>query len=177
MEVIEQVPKTALDVFRMLPEGTLCEVIENVLYMSPAPNYDHQSLVFLLAKRIDKHIDTLQLGEVILSPFDVYLENLLSAVQPDLLYLSRANRNLLKKDGYIYGAPDLIVEVLSSDKNRDTVKKKNLYERAGVKEYFTVDPVSRKIQAYVLDDKGSYKMLYEDEGIFKSPLLELEFTF
>jgi hypothetical protein len=89
MEAIEQVPKTALDVFRMLPEGTLCEVIDNVLYMSPAPNYDHQNLVFLLAKRIDKHVDALQLGEVILSPFDVYLENLLSAVQPD----SRRTKN------------------------------------------------------------------------------------
>ncbi len=37
MEAIEKVPKTALDVFRLLPEGTLCEVIDNVLYMSPSP--------------------------------------------------------------------------------------------------------------------------------------------
>lgn len=41
MEAIEQVPKTALDVFRMLPEGTLCEVIDNVLYMAEPCTYFH----------------------------------------------------------------------------------------------------------------------------------------
>jgi Uma2 family endonuclease len=82
----------------------------------------------------------------------------------------------LKEDGYIHGAPDLIVEVLSSDKKRDTVKKKNLYERAGVKEYYIVDPANRKVQAYALKN-SLYEMHYERDGLFKSPLLELEFTF
>jgi len=76
MEVIEQVPKTALDVFRLLPEGTLCEVIDNVLYMSPAPKYSHQALVSLLARRIGNYLENTNIGEVIISPFDVYFENL-----------------------------------------------------------------------------------------------------
>lgn len=79
MEAIEKIPKTALDVFRMLPEGTLCEVIDNVLYMSPAPKYNHQDLLFLLAKRIDGHLEKTSKGKVIISPFDVYLEHLNSA--------------------------------------------------------------------------------------------------
>ena len=175
-EVIEQVPKTALDIFRMLPEGTLCEVIENVLYMSPARKYTHQRLLFLLAKKISNHAEQHQIGEVFISPVDVYFESLLSAVQPDLLFVSNENKGIINEDGYFYGAPNLIVEVLSTDKKRDTVTKKRLYEKAGVKEYFTVDPLSRKIQGYSLIS-GLYEMIYEEKGIFKSPLLQLEFTF
>ncbi|MCY7420917.1 MAG: hypothetical protein LH478_04145 [Chitinophagaceae bacterium] len=62
MEVLEQIPKTALDVFRLLPEGTLCEVIDNILYMSPAPKYTHQRLIGLLFKQIDAFITGHKLG-------------------------------------------------------------------------------------------------------------------
>jgi len=177
MEAIEKVPKTALDVFRLLPEGTLCEVIDNVLYMSPAPKYSHQNLVFLLAKRIDKHLGkTTSKGEIIISPFDVYFENLLSAVQPDLLVVLNENRHILKEDGYIHGAPDVIIEVLSRDKKRDLVKKKSLYERAGVKEYFTVNPDNREITAWLLKE-NIYQLQYIDSGKFKSSVLQFEFDF
>ena len=87
MEVLDQIPKTALDVYRLLPEGTLCEVIDNILYMSPAPKYTHQRLVLLLAKKLSNHTDTANLGEVLISPVDVYFEDLSSAVQPDLIYI------------------------------------------------------------------------------------------
>lgn len=132
MEVLDQIPKTALDVYRLLPEGTLCEVIDNILYMSPAPKYTHQRLVLLLAKKLSNHTDTANLGEVLISPVDVYFENLTSAVQPDLIYVSNDNKHIMHEDGYIYGAPDLVIEVLSSDRKRDLVLKKSLYERAGV---------------------------------------------
>ena len=176
MEAIEQVPKTAIDVFRLLPEGTLCEVIDNVLYMSPAPKYTHQNLLFLLAKKIDNYLENTLKGEVIISPFDVYFEHLLSAVQPDLLVLLNENRHLLKEDGYIHGAPDIIIEVLSSDRKRDKVKKKSLYERAGVKEYFVVNPENREITAWLLKE-NIYVQQYEDTGIFKSAILSFEFEF
>jgi len=176
MEAIEQVPKTALDVFRLLPEGTLCEVIDNVLYMSPAPKYTHQNLLFLLAKKIDNYLENTSKGQVIISPFDVYFEHLLSAVQPDLLVLLNENRHILKEDGYIHGAPDIIIEVLSSDKKRDKVKKKSLYERAGVKEYFVVNPQNREITAWLLK-QNVYVQQYEDIGIFTSAILSLEFEF
>ena len=176
MEAIEQVPKTALDVFRMLPEGTLCEVIDNVLYMSPAPKYSHQKLVGLIHARILNHTEQVQNGEVLISPFDVYLEEFLSAVQPDVLFFTNENRAILKDDGCIHGAPDLIVEVLSSDKNRDRIQKKSLYERAGVKEYFIINPVNRNVLAYSLKN-AEYEVMYQADGHFKSALLDFEFYF
>ncbi len=176
MEVMEQIPKTALDVFRLLPEGTLCDVIDNVLYMSPAPKYTHQRLLGFLFKKISHHTELLSLGEVFLSPVDVYFENLLSAVQPDLIYVSNQNMEIIGEDGYFHGAPDLIIEVLSSDKKRDTVTKKSLYERAGVKEYFIADPDTRHVQLFTLDGTN-YILTYEADGLFKSDLLQMEFTF
>jgi Uma2 family endonuclease len=159
MKSVEQVPKTALDVFRQLPEGTLCEVIDNVLYMSPAPKYNHQHLVGLFFRKLSIHVEEMAIGEVILSPFDVFFDDLLSAVQPDLLVVLNENRDILKDDGCIHGSPDIIIEVLSSDKKRDLVKKKSLYERAGVKEYFTVDPETREVTVWMLQ-ADKYEKLY-----------------
>lgn len=176
MEAIEQVPKTALDVFRMLPEGTLCEVIDNILYMPPAPKYNHQKLVGLIFQRIANYLDKTKKGIVAISPVDVYFEDLSSAVQPDVLYLSNENMHVLHDDGYFYGPPDLIIEVLSTDKNRDRIQKKNLYERAGVKEYFLVNPANRNILAYQLK-QNSYELMYNEDGRFASALLGLEFLF
>ncbi len=176
MEAIEKVPKTALDVFRLLPEGTLCEVIDNVLYMSPAPKYNHQSLLGLLYRRIGNYLETTNIGEVLVSPFDVYFEELLSAVQPDLLVVLNENRHILKEDGYIHGAPDVIIEVLSRDKKRDLVKKKSLYERSGVREYFTVNPENREINSWLLKE-NKYEIQYTDIGKFKSTVLSFKFEF
>ena len=176
MEAIEQVPKTALDVFRLLPEGTLCEVIDNVLYMSPARKYDHQRLLGLLARRIANHLEKTNIGEVIISPFDVYFDDLLSAVQPDLLVVLNENRYILQEDGYIHGAPDVIIEVLSGDKKRDLVKKKSLYERARVREYITIDPRNRQVNAWLLS-ADHYELQFTGFGTLKSSVLQFECNF
>ena len=86
------------------------------------------------------------------------------------------NRHILKDDGYIHGAPDIIIEVLSSDTKRDLVKKKSLYERAGVKEYFVVNPDSRDITLWSLTN-GSYTKQYNSIGVFKSAILSFAFEF
>lgn len=178
MEAIEQIPKTALDVFKLLPEGTLCEVIDNILYMSPAPKYNHQRLTFFLARSIANLIEGKGIGEAMVSPIDVYFENLLSAVQPDILVLLNENRHILKEDGYIHGAPDVIIEILSGDVKRDTITKKALYEKAGVKEYFIANPANRSIQGFVLAD-GVYTRKYEAVGNFNlhCSILNLSFNY
>ena len=45
MKNILEIPRTAMEVFSMLPEGTLCEVIDNAIYMSPAPTPNHQEVL------------------------------------------------------------------------------------------------------------------------------------
>ena len=176
MEAIEQVPKTALDVFRMLPEGTLCEVIDNVLYMAEPRTYSQQNIVQKIGLTLLKHANKLKLGEVVFLPVDVYFEDLISAVQPDIMYVSNENMHILHDDGYFYGAPNLIIEILSTDKKRDKVYKKSLYERAGVKEYFIVNPINKNVLAYSLKN-NIYELVYEEAGFFTSSILDFEFHF
>ncbi len=144
--------------------------------MSPSPFYQHQRLVTLLAARILNFAESKGLGEVIVAPFDVYLEEFTSAVQPDILFISRKTIHILKDDGYAHGAPDMIVEILSQNELRDRTLKKELYEKAGVKEYFMVDPKTQMIEAFVLKGK-KYQPAYRRKKFFKSDLLKLEFTF
>ena len=169
-------PVTALDVFKMLPQGTRAEVINNVLYMSPSPLYSHQQLVTKLIINIGNHIAGTKMGELIVSPFDVYLEEHVSAVQPDLLFISAKNKGIIKDDGYAHGAPDLIIEILSSNEQRDRLLKKALYEKAGVKEYFIIDPKTKMTEAFVLKGK-KYQIVYKKKKYFQSAMLKLEFVF
>jgi Uma2 family endonuclease len=173
---LTKVPVNALDVFRLLPEGTRAEVLNNVLYMSPSPFFQHQRLIVSLVLKLGNHIEGNKLGELIASPFDVYLEEQISAVQPDILFISNKNKKILKDDGYAHGAPDLIIEILSKDENRDRKLKKDIYEKAGVKEYFIIDPKTKMTEAYTLRGK-KYENKYSRKKYFQSSVLNLEFSF
>lgn len=173
---IPDVPSNALEVFKLLPEGTRAEVIFNVLYMSPSPLFQHQKLITELLLRLGNHVQQKKSGYLLVSPFDVYLEEHISAVQPDLLFIANKNKGIIKDDGYAHGAPDLIIEILSQNEKRDKTLKKELYEKAGVKEYFIIDPKTKLVEAFTLKGK-KYQQVYSRKKYFKSALLKLEFTF
>lgn len=81
---------------------------------------------------------------------DVHLDEK-NTVIPDAMII--CNKSIIKHDG-IYGAPDLIVEILSpATARRDKREKKLLYEEHGVKEYWIIDPVSKSIEVHLLKDK------------------------
>ena len=72
---------------------------------------------------------------------------------PDMMVV--CDRSKIKPDG-IHGAPDLVVEVLSpSTAKTDRTHKKDVYEASGVREYWIVDPVSKSIEVYLLEN-GRY---------------------
>lgn len=75
-------------------------------------------------------------------------------LQPDLLVV--CDERKIDRRG-VHGEPDLVIEILSSGTARyDKLIKFNLYQSAGVKEYWIVDPVTRSVCVYVLKD-GSYQ--------------------
>ncbi len=87
-------------------------------------------------------------------------------VIPDVMVV--CDKNIIRPDG-IYGAPDLIVEVLSpSTAKNDKGYKKDLYEQSGVKEYWIVDPAMRSIEAYLLE--GGRYILKDFYGLFPDNL-------
>ena len=163
-----------MGVYKMLPEGTLAELISGKLYMSPTPSPRHQRSVKKLMLALHHVIDENDLGELFMAPCDVYLDDEANAVQPDLFFISRDKIEVMD-DSPIRGVPDLIVEVLSpGNGNYDLFIKKDLYERFGVAEYWIVNPKTREAIVHSLRG-GTY--VIADKGIrkFYSPLLDRDF--
>ena len=175
MNVLQQPPRTLMEVYRMLPEGTRAEIINELLYMSPAPTLDHQDVIITLGSLIFQYVTKRKLGKVYISPVDVYL-NTKNAFQPDLVFISNENSSILKKDG-IHGAPDLVIEVLSpGTKNFDLVKKKKVYEQSGVKEYWVIDPETKAAIGFQRI-KERFKEFRNEKGKMNSSLLNQTFKF
>lgn len=88
-------------------------------------------------------------------------EDVDTMVEPDISVV--CDHDKLDKHG-CKGAPDLVVEVLSpSTRRHDRLIKLDLYQRAGVKEYWIVDPDSQSVQVFLQDDNSSLR-LHEDYG-------------
>ena len=144
--------------------------------MSPGPGEMHQSLSFALALEIGTYFKNREC-RVYTAPFDVLLpygneseDEIDTVVQPDIMIV--CDRSKIWRDG-IKGAPDVVFEILSpSTAQRDMDDKFRLYERAGVKEYFIVDPYNRVITAYRKSNIGlfSWRKIYGVDAILEFEL-------
>ena len=176
METLLQPPRTLMEVFDMLPEDTHAELIDNRLYMSPAPTSFHQKILFAIAKTLAGHVEGRHNGEVIIAPFDVKLDKSRNAVQPDITVILKSNPNQIVEGRYS-GVPDLVVEILSpGNKDHDLIVKKDLYEKFGVQEYWIVDPETKLAMGFSLQEK-QYRKIGEAIGSIYSPLLQAGFEF
>ncbi len=131
------------------PEGPLVEIIGGEQYIVPSPDLNHQRISRKLESILLNFVEKSQLGEVFDAPVDVILSEE-DVVVPDIIFVSSKNKGLLREKN-IQGAPDLIVEILSENRNRDLIYKKELYEKFGIKEYWIIDPGARSIFVYTLD--------------------------
>ncbi len=138
------------DYARLPDNGMRYEVIRGDLYMTPAPIPKHQKAVANLYGYLWEYLKKQPIGEIFFAPIDVLLPDLASPVQPDLLFITQDRLDIVKEK-FIEGSPDLIVEVLSPGSHTlDRRTKFETYARAGVREYWLVDPDSRTIEIFVL---------------------------
>jgi Uma2 family endonuclease len=154
---------TWADYLRLPEDGQRYEIIQGVLYVSPAPSFDHQFSVLELAARFRSFVRARELGLVLVAPFDVRLPGVANPVQPDLIYF-RAGNVPRAGDQHFEGVPDLVAEVLSPGTSRlDQYVKFGAYEKAGVREYWLLDPKSRTVAVYILESESGE---YEESGRF-----------
>jgi Uma2 family endonuclease len=173
---VETHPRMPIEAFKMLPEGTLAELIDNQIYMSPAPVPIHQIVLNDINVQLYQFLKETNIGMVYISPLDVYLDETSNAVQPDIIVLLKDNFQLLK-DGHIQGTPDMLVEILSKgNKDHDLIRKRAIYQRFGVKEYWIIDPETKRAIGFQFTSKG-YERIAEDTGVIRSQLLNTSFTF
>ena len=157
-----------LEDYSALPDEERWELIDGYLIRIDSPTTEHQiilgNLYIAFRKCIDDHHAPCK---VLLSPLDVQLDmDDRTIVEPDLIVLCDWQK--LKKKR-LFGAPNLLVEILSpSTCSKDTIWKNRKYQRAGVKEYWMVDPEKRKVLVNLFEKtEGEYRSrLYKfDEEI------------
>lgn len=131
------------------------EIIGGEKFMSPAANLDHSGIIMRLGMIIGTHLSNNKSGYVYPDDVDVHFSDG-SLYKPDLCVILKSNEKILAGRKNIYGAPDMVVEVLShSTRKKDLTIKKDTYEAQGVKEYWIVDPWSKSVFVYLLRD-GKY---------------------
>ncbi len=144
------------------------EIIEGEAFPSAAPSRMHQKISGELFRQFANFLEGKKC-EVYHAPFSVRLfeqkgegpEDVDTVVEPDISVVCDWSK--LDKYG-CKGAPDLIVEILSpSSLRHDRLVKLNLYQRAGVREYWIVDPENRSVMVF-LPDGGGFFRLREDYG-------------
>ncbi len=143
---IDRTKKWTVDDYLLLGEiKTPCQLINGEIIMSPAPSTKHQQVSRRLFKIMDAA--TYGKGELFYAPIDLYIDSI-NIFQPDLLYLSEANRTSLTDRG-VEGPVDLIVEIISPTSSyTDRIQKKKKYVDYGVNEYWIVDPGNKSIEIY-----------------------------
>lgn len=133
-----------------------------VFKMSPAPSSYHQVISTKLLSRIEYFLGNTSC-QVFHAPFDVRLplpphrvkdEEITTVVQPDLSVICHPEK--IDARGCL-GPPDWIIEIISpSTAQKDMKEKFEVYENAGVKEYWIIFPVEKNILVYTLNEKGKY---------------------
>lgn len=159
-------------------EQDRAELIDGEIVMMAPPSRIHQGIVFEIARQLGNYLEGKKC-KVYPAPFAVRLfekdeerpESVDTMVEPDVTLICDPGK--LDNIG-CKGAPDLVIEVLSpSSQRHDRLTKYNLYQRAGVQEYWIVDPESRTVQVSSLEN-GRYKVaeIYTAADIAKVGVLD-----
>jgi Uma2 family endonuclease len=105
-------PLTVEDYFQLPETVRPMELVYGVVREPPAPGYGHQLAVTRLAVLLALHVREHDLGQICVSPVDVVLDTSAGlVVQPDIIFIAHANRGIVCDR--VWGAPDLVVEILS----------------------------------------------------------------
>jgi Uma2 family endonuclease len=138
-------------------EGRIELIKGKVFKMTPAPSTLHQ--------RVSQKLNYILLSflkgekcEIFSAPFDVRLprkskddSDIITVVQPDLCVICDPSK--LDDKGCI-GAPDIVIEILSPGNNKKELKNKfEVYEEAGVKEYWIIHPNEKTFLKYILENE------------------------
>jgi len=144
-------------------DGIRYELIEGIPYAMAGTSLPHAIVRRELERRLGNYLDgkTCQLfSEVV----DVRL-NMNGAddtvVQPDIFVVCDQSK---LEDGGCVGTPDFVIEILSPwSARRDKIKKLRIYEKAGVLEYWVVDPINKYVDVYILEN-GKYSFPHSYHG-------------
>lgn len=158
---------TLADFLALPDDGRQVEFVEGEIIVNPTPSLDHQDASQNLFVALREFVKQHRLGAVYYAPVGVRLAPDL-VLEPDLLFVKESRRSILDAR-WVNGAPDLIIEIASpSTRTYDAVKKRALYGKHGVREFWIVDPELKRVETYTLN--GSVLELREviETGMVRS---------
>jgi Uma2 family endonuclease len=172
---VDRAVKLTYDDFVLFPDdGKRHELIDGEHYVTPSPNTKHQRISANLHLLMGNWQEQHPVGQVFYAPYDVVFSEF-DVVEPDLLYLSNERAAQVITAQHARGVPELVVEIASpATRKRDETIKRRLYERAGVSEYWVVDPEIDVIRVYRREhDRFSRptELSRDADDILKTPLL------
>ncbi|HNW35441.1 MAG TPA: Uma2 family endonuclease [Candidatus Ozemobacteraceae bacterium] len=144
------------------PENERWEIIDGESFkMAPIPGSAHQEISAKLVDLLRAFFRD-RPGRVIQAPVDVRLpkpresvERTTTVVHPDILVV--CDEEKIDERG-LKGAPDLIIEILSSAAaSHDRIRKRDIYEKHGVKEFWLVSPGDRSVTIFRLTPNGAFR--------------------
>ena len=166
--------RMSLDEFLALGETEgRWELDDGVLYIMSSGTPDHQFLMGQFIWNIQNY-----LNEFEIPPAQFYHEmttilsrELQRAPEPDLVIILYESRDIVGPVR-VEGVPDIIVEILSTDRGRDLGYKRRIYAEAGVREYWPIDPRNDTVTRLELQD-GEYvqRAVLEADDTLSTPLL------
>lgn len=162
---------TVDDFFRIIPDGRKADLLNGVIYMASPDSIQSNRLTRFVAVLMDGYINFKQVGGEVFITRVAYRLTRYSAPEPDVGYVG-PNRMHLIQPTRVQGGPDVAVEIVSPDSyRRDYVLKKRAYQKAGVAEYWIIDPIKIQAQFFRLRN-GVYELVpLEDGHIFRSQAL------
>jgi len=160
------------ELYDLLPEGMLVQLINNEIIMSPPPTTTHQSIAGSIHAQIWVYLKEHNVGTAFISPVGVRFDEK-NIYEPDVVFVLKENEQMIREDK-IWGVPDMLIEVLSpSTKKYDLKEKFNKYKEDGVKEYWVIDQKTKKAVGYL----NSFSTERTSEGEIKFDILDLTVHF
>lgn len=173
-DAIERVRVSYEEYLARASETRIAEWVDGEMITHMPPLVQHQNIGGFLFYLLSTASTAMKLGKVILAPCEVKLWSDGPAREPDIFFISNEKLNQLGRKRF-EGAPDLVVEIVSSSSVReDKVRKFGEYERAGVSEYWIIDPRPHHETAdfFQRDELGIYQPVEADaEGVYRSRII------
>ena len=148
--------RMSLDEFLALDETDgKWELDDGVLYIMASGTPDHQFLIFRFQMHLNSYIDGFDdpPAQVFHEMTTVISRELRRAPEPDLVIILNERREIVGRT-HVEAPPDIIVEILSTDRSRDLVRKRQIYAEAGVLEYWPIDPRNDTVTQLELQGGG-----------------------
>ncbi len=172
MKAISIPKKATVADYNQLPEGAKYQLIEGKIVNMPSPTKKHQEILMEIAFQLKVLVNQSNPFHVMIAPMDVHLDEE-NVYQPDIFLYASERAELMQDHGF----PDVVIEVSSKGTVfYDYNKKFRNYEKAGVREYFIVDPDDKDVYRFDLKE-GNFEEQFLGDGKIESLIFNFNITF